>query len=40
MVGPTADSLFRGFEKLSAEDLEMMRMMKETLLKKKKEDGV
>lgn len=35
MVGPTADNLFRGVEKLSAEDQEMLRVMKETMLKKK-----
>jgi hypothetical protein len=35
MVGPTADNLFRGIEKLSAEDQDMLRVMKETMLKKK-----
>jgi len=39
MVGPSADSLFRDMEKLSAEDLDMMRMMKEALLNKRKEGG-
>jgi transcriptional regulator with XRE-family HTH domain len=35
MVGPSADSLFRGVEKLSADDQEMLRVMKDTMLKKK-----
>jgi hypothetical protein len=35
MVGPRADNLFRGVEKLSTEDQEMLRMMKEAMLKKK-----
>src|SRR5262245_62466416 len=35
MVGPSADNLFRDVEKLSAEDQEMLRVMKETMLKKK-----
>lgn len=33
-VGPNADDLFRGIEKLSPEDLEIMRVMKEALLKR------
>lgn len=37
MVGPKAESLFRDIEKLSADDLEAMRMMKEALLNKRKE---
>jgi transcriptional regulator with XRE-family HTH domain len=35
MVGPHADKLFRGMEKLSEENLAAMEMMKEALLKKK-----
>lgn len=35
MVGPAADSLFRGVEKLSAEDQDMLRALKETLLRRK-----
>lgn len=34
MVGPTADCLFRGVERLSAEDQNMLRVMKDTMLKK------
>lgn len=39
MIGPHADSLFRDIEKLSAEDLDAMRMMKEALLKRKGENA-
>ena len=35
MMGPGSDSLFRDIEKLSEEDLEAMRMMKDALLKRK-----
>ena len=35
MMGPDSDSLFRDIEKLSEEDLEAMRMMKDALLKRK-----
>jgi transcriptional regulator with XRE-family HTH domain len=35
MVGPRADNLFRGVEKLSTEDQEMLREMKEMMLKRK-----
>ena len=34
MVGPGADSLFRGIEKLSEQDREAILMMKEALLKR------
>lgn len=36
LAGPVADNLFRGLERLSAEDLSAMEMMKEVLLSKKK----
>jgi len=35
MMGPDSDSLFRDIEKLSEEDLDAMRMMKDALLKRK-----
>ena len=38
MAGPQTDELFRDYHKLSADDLEAMRMMKEALLKKTTEN--
>ena len=35
MIGPDSDSLFRDIEKLSEEDLQAMRMMKDALLKRR-----
>ncbi len=35
LAGPTADSLFRGLDKLSDGDLQALQMMKEALLSKK-----
>lgn len=34
LAGPKADSLFRDVDKLSAQDLDMLKMMKEAMLKK------
>lgn len=38
LAGPEMDNLFRGLEKLSEADLSAIRMMKEALLAKKKEN--
>lgn len=35
LAGPEAASLFRDVEKLSSEDIEMLKMMKEAMLKKR-----
>jgi transcriptional regulator with XRE-family HTH domain len=40
LAGPETDNLFRGLEKLSEADLSAIRMMKEALLAKKKENDV
>jgi len=34
LAGPQAESLFRGLEKLSSQDIDMLKMMKEAMLKK------
>lgn len=35
LAGPEATSLFRGVEKLTADDIEMLKMMKEAMLAKR-----
>jgi hypothetical protein len=35
LAGPDAASLFRDVEKLSSEDIEVLKMMKEAMLKKR-----
>ncbi len=37
LAGPKADSLFRDVEKLSAQDIDMLQMMKDAMLNKLKE---
>jgi transcriptional regulator with XRE-family HTH domain len=37
LAGPVAASLFRDVEKLTSEDIEMLKMMKEAMLKKRGE---